>query len=142
LALVGAGVTIASASLLTSNKEDAPNGIAPAVVVQMDDPISGDWEGAASSDAQPDDIPLVVHFEMDEDSNVVGSFVVGEDEAPFGGSYDAEEHTLTGSVTSSEIGNWELTLSFDEDDFDTLSGGATESNSGQTADITLERSEE
>lgn len=128
--IAAALATLSIAWVATSNDSYAPKAVA-------DDVISGSWVGVAESDAFPEDLELWVTLEMGEDGSVEGIFGTPDGDAPFIGHYDAEANLLTGEVTP-EDANWELELTLDGDE---LAGPATETNSGLTAEVTLERSE-
>ncbi len=127
-----------SAAVVTGVSVAVASHEAPIQSVLFADVISGSWEGFAVGDQLPEDLPLWVTLEMDEEGDVVGTFGTPDGDAPFAGFFDDEEKILTGMVTPPDA-SWELELSLDGD---TLEGEATETNSGMVVTVTLTRSDE
>ncbi len=135
-----ASAAILSTSVIVSGMSSPADEISQVAHAAMADVITGDWEGEVSGDDLPEDMEIYVSLEMDEDFVVIGVFTVVEDgDAPFEGSFDPESNVLTGTVTVPDGPVWEMTLTLDEDE---LEGEATETYSGTTVDVSLERSEE
>lgn len=138
VSLCGLGIAIGAlgAAVILSGSSRA---VAEQTVwLALEDAISGEWTGRVFGEAFPEDVPLIVTLMMVEDGAVVGEFTIPDGTAAFKGQFDAETNTLTGSVVT-EDAHWALSLTLDGD---TLTGGATEANSGLAAKLELERDDE
>lgn len=133
------GTAILGTSVVVSGMYSPVDELSPVVYAALEDPISGEWEGVATGDDLPEDLYMTVTFEMDDDFSVTGVFSTFEGDAPFEGDFDPESNVLTGAVTIEDGAVWEMALELDEDE---LEGEATETNSGMTVTVLLERSEE
>lgn len=88
------------------------------LVLNADDPVTGDWDGYISAEMMPEDQEILITLELDEDGETVtGGFTAEDETADFEGTFNADDNTIEGTITDPDEGqSFEVELTIDGDE--------------------------